>query len=755
MQRKHLAASPARHAGGAAHAVHVFPIGPAGNGGYGMSRESAVSLGGVARLALAGLACLALAACGGGGNGNGNNGGNASPNVKPSNIGTVTIKSYDGNTDDLLTAGLGKDGLASATAPLPLNPAAPTAAELRRYAIYTNYRALVDTTAGGGYGTLFGPNVDAQGNVTGGQGKVAGREYLAFSDDGSSRQNVTMLVQIPDSFDVTRPCLITATSSGSRGVYGGISTGEWALKRGCAVAYTDKGTGAAPHDLDADTVPLIDGTRAARGAAGANAQFAAPFPGTSLPAFNALAPHRLAFKHAHSQRNPEKDWGSFTLQAAQFALWALNDRFGTVAPDGTRQRTFSPQTVVVIASSVSNGGGAAIAAAEQDTEGLIDGVAVGEPNLNLPAGTGVTVTRGGTPVAASGRTLYDYITTANLLQLCTSQAAALVNAPAVNLYAQPAVALAQPALNRCQSLADAGIITGADTAAQAANALQALHDAGWEPESDEIHPSLALFEVASAVSVTFANALARAAVADRLCGYSFAATGAAVLTPAAIAPDVLNVLYATGNGVPPAASVQLINDNNPGGPLRDVYSKSPGNNVADANLDGARCLRALLGGTGGASPALQAGQAQTLRSGNLHGKPAIIVHGRSDALLPVNHTSRPYLGYNRLQEGSASRLSYIEVTNGQHFDSFIGAVAGYDNRFIPLHVYLNRALDAVYANLTVGTALPPSQVVRTVARGGTLSPAPALLSTNLPPFAAVPASADRIAVNGSTVEVPN
>lgn len=726
-----------------------------------MWREFAVSIGGTvrpvwsatrARLALAGAAGLLLAACGGGNN---NNSGNGNPNIKPVNIGTVTIKSYDGNTDDLLTAGLGKDGLASATAPLPLNPAAPTAVELRRYAIYTNYRALVDTTTGGGFGSLYGPNVDAQGNVTASQGKVAGREYLAFSDDGSGKQNVTMLVQIPDSFNVAKPCLITATSSGSRGVYGAISTGEWALKRGCAVAYTDKGTGAAPHDLDTDTVPLIDGTRAPRSTAGANAQFAAPFPTTTLAAFNALAPHRLAFKHAHSQRNPEKDWGAFTLQAAQFALWALNDRFGTVASDGTRERSFAPETVVVIASSVSNGGGAAIAAAEQDTQGLIDGVAVGEPNLNLPAVTGVTVTRGGAPVLASGRTLYDYTTTANLLQLCTSQAVALVNAPAVSLYGLPAVALAQPALNRCQLLVSAGIITGPDTATQAANALQALHDAGWEAESDVLHPSLALFEVANAVSVTFANALARASVTDRLCGLSFAATGTAVLTPAVIAPEVLNILYATGNGVPPAAGVQLINDNNPGGPLRDIYSKSPGNGVADANLDGARCLRGLLSGADAQSQALQAGLAQTLRSGNLHGKPAIIVHGRSDALLPVNHTSRPYLGYNNLQEGGASKLSYIEVTNGQHFDSFIGAVAGYDNRFIPLHVYLNRALDAVYANLTAGTALPPSQVVRTVARGGTLSPAPTILPTNLPPFAAVPANADRITVTGGTVEVPN
>lgn len=707
------------------------------------------------RLALAGAAGLLLAACGSGDNNGNNTNPNPNPNTKPSNIGAVTITTYDGNIDDLLTAGLGKDGLGSSTAPLPLNPAAPTAAELRRYAIYTNYRALVDTTTGGGYGSLYGPNVDTQGNVTSGQGKVAGREYLAFSDDGSGQQNVTMLVQIPDSFNVAKPCLITATSSGSRGVYGAISTGEWALKRGCAVAYTDKGTGAAPHDLDTDTVPLIDGTRASRTAAGNSAQFAAPFPTASLAAFNAQAPHRLAFKHAHSQRNPEKDWGTFTLQAAGFAIWAINDRFGTVASDGTRQRSLGPGQIVVIASSVDNGGGAAIAAAEQDTQGLIDGVAVAEPNLNLPANTGVVVMRGGAPVSKSGLVLYDYTTTANLLQLCASQANSLVNAPGVASYASPTVALVQPAINRCQSLANAGLVSGPDAASRAADALQKLHDAGWESDSDAVHPSLALFEAASAVSVTFANALARAAVADRLCGYSLAAAGAAVQTPVAIAPATLNVLYATGNGAPPGAGVQLINDNNPGGPLRDLYSQSPGNGLADANLDGARCLRALLTGSDTQAQALQAGLAQTLRTGDLHGKPAIIVHGRSDATMPVNHTSRPYLGFNQIKEGVASKLSYMEVENAQHFDSFNGTVAGYDNRYIPLQVYLNRALDAVYANLASGSALPPSQVVRTVARGGSLSPAPTILPTNLPPFAAAPANADRITVNGNTVEVPN
>lgn len=118
---------------------------------------------------------------------------------------------------------------------------------------------------------------------------------------------------------------------------------------------------------------------------------------------------------------------------------------------------------------------------------------------------------------------------------------------------------------------------------------------------------------------------------------------------------------------------------------------------------------------------MQTGIAQTLRTGNLHGKPALIVQGRNDALLPVNHGARPYLGLNAQADGN-SRLSYIEVMNAQHFDGFIDLVPGYDTLFVPLVLYEQRALDAVYANLKNGTPLPPSQVVRTTARGGTPGP---------------------------------
>ena len=53
-------------------------------------------------------AVLVLAGCGGG---SGSGGSFESKNTKPVYLGAVATANYDGNTDDLLTAGLGKTGL--------------------------------------------------------------------------------------------------------------------------------------------------------------------------------------------------------------------------------------------------------------------------------------------------------------------------------------------------------------------------------------------------------------------------------------------------------------------------------------------------------------------------------------------------------------------------------------------------------------------------------------------------------------------
>ena len=691
--------------------------------------------------ALLALAATALAAC------NNSDSDNARPptNTLPDFVkGAVVRNSYDGSSNDLLTAGLGKSGL-QGVLPAFADAANPTVAELRRQAIYNNYRALVDMTTNGGYGVLYGPNVDTNGVVTTGEGKIAGDEYIAYADDGTGKLNVTLMVQIPSTFSTTSPCVVTATSSGSRGVYGAIATaGEWGLKKGCAVAYTDKGSGNGGHDLAANTAYSQLGVRGNAGSLGTQSIFTAAGTDAERAAFNSSFPNRWAYKHAHSQQNPEKDWGLNTIQAIQFAFYAINEKYGPL-DNGTRQMTITKDNTLVIASSVSNGAGAAVAALEQDNDGYIDGLAVAEPQIQMNAPTGVTIKRGANTVPANSKPLLDYFTIANMVQPCAALAPSVASSPLLSTNI-----LAPNAANRCTDLANAGIITGTTTPQRAANALELLHASGWEADSDLFHASHYALATLS-VTYTYATAYSRSGVRDNLCGYSFGGAPAAGI-PAAIANNASAQLFGTGNGVPPTSGINILNNNSVGGTALDAISISPSSNLADYNYDGANCLRSQFTGATPGAIAARAGIEQVKRTGNLRGKPAVIVHGRSDTLIPVNHTSRPYYALNKLSDTS-SKLSYYEVTNAQHFDGFLG-LAGYDTRLVPLHRYFIQAMDIVYNNLKNGTAIPPSQVVRTVPRGGAPGAAPAITAANVPPIAATPAAADSILFVANVLSIP-
>ncbi|MGH3584118.1 MAG: 3-hydroxybutyrate oligomer hydrolase family protein, partial [Mycobacterium sp.] len=240
-------------------------------------------------LALLAIACAALSACGD------DESSTFVPtvNVRPAYLGAISTLAYDGVTDDLLTGGLGWDGLQSAT--LPPVSAVPTSMELRRRAIYNNYRALSDMTANGGYGRLFGPNVTVDGVVSStaaGAGKIAGTEHIAYVLDSTGKAAATVMVQVPTSFSLAAPCIVTATSSGSRGVYGAVSAaGEWGLKRGCAVAYTDKGTGNGGHELGSNTITLINGVTADATTAANASLFTAALTDAERAAFNTAWPN--------------------------------------------------------------------------------------------------------------------------------------------------------------------------------------------------------------------------------------------------------------------------------------------------------------------------------------------------------------------------------------------------------------------------------------------------------------------------------
>ena len=671
---------------------------------------------------------------------------------------SIVKNTYDGTTDDLLTAGLGKSGLQGAS-PTISSTSAPTAADLRKLAIYNNYRALVDITTSGGYGVLYGPNIDVNGNDTGGQGLIAGDEWLAYDDDGSGTENTTMMVQVPSTFDKTNPCIVTATSSGSRGVYGAIATaGEWGLKHGCAVAYSDKGTGSGVHDLQNNTVNLIDGRRQDAPTAGKNSNFTAQISDADRASFVGPNPFRFAVKHAHSQRNPEKDWGKYTLHAIEFAYHVLNDKFGTAQSNGNKVKIFNPGQILTIAASVSNGAGAALAAAEQDTQGFIKGVVAGEPEVQVSLPAGVTIKRGANNVSAAGSSLFDYMTTAALYQPCAALAASVsATAGTINALNPTLPNITTWAQNRCAVLQAKGLLSSTMASAQQDEALAKLHAAGWEADSDLLHSSHFASYATPAVAVTYANAYAKASAKDNLCNYSFSSVDASGSPAALAAPDPLAQIFGTSNGIPPTGPVSLVNNASFGGVKRDIVSQSPSASAIgqDLNTDGLVCLRNLLTGTDAPSNTLKASLSEVRRSGRLHGIPAILVQGRSDALIPVNHASRAYYALNKSVESNSS-VSYFEVTNAQHFDTFL-PLPQLGGLFVPLHRYVIQSLDLMYNHLKAGAAIPASQVVRTMPRGypsGSATPnniAPA----NVPPIPATPASADQINFANGTLTVPD
>ena len=255
---------------------------------------------------------------------------------------------------------------------------------------------------------------------------------------------------------------------------------------------------------------------------------------------------------------------------------------------------------------------------------------------------------------------------------------------------------------------------------------------------------------------------------DNVCNTSLAqvdATGAPVpVTPATKAQS-----FAVANGTSNGTPANVVYNDAVGGARSWQLAKSPSTGTADFGLDNALCQRALVTGvdtvTGAAltatstptlaqSTAVRAGMAEVLFNGNLRSKPTLIVAGRSDALIPINHAARAYVAYNRAVEGASSKLRYVEVVNGQHFDGFLN-FSGFDTRFVPLHVYFVQAMDAMYAHLKSGTALPDSQVVRTTPRGGTPGAAPAISASNVPAFVATPAAANTIGFSGTSLAVPN
>lgn len=551
--------------------------------------------------------------------------------------------------DDLLTAGLGLAGLRTLAPPAFADPNAPTPAELRRRALWSNWRGIADLAPGGGYGELYGSTAN-----------VPGREFSALATVPGAHQPHRVLAQVPDAFDRKRRCLLVAPSSGSRGVYGAIAVaGAWGLPKGCAVAYTDKGTGTDYFDLDAAIGVRADGATGA--AADGGLAFAPDAP---------AATHGVAFKHAHSKDNPEADWGRHVRQAAEFGLHALAQAFPDDAP-------FTFANTRVVAVGISNGGGAVLRAAELDGDWL-DAVVAGEPSVYAADADGA-------------RALYDYTTEAALLMPCALLAMEGLPQPPLQAQAKPLWT------HQCASLRTAGLIDGDDADAQARDAHARLRAAGWSDEALRAGALSVGFDLWRAVAVTYASAYGRYGAGEHPCGYGFALQNPdGSPRPASAAERA--AWWSDASGIPPGAGVGIVDE---------VAKVDPG-------LTRLRCLRALWSGASIDADRVRRGIAETRAGPPRAGLPVTVVHGTDDGLIPMAFTSAPYVARAR---AAGRDVGFWQVRHAQHFDAFLG-LPDYGARYLPLLPYVYAALDRTMVALDGQGAMPADATFQTVPRAG-------------------------------------
>ena len=562
----------------------------------------------------------------------------------------IRVTTHQGD-DDLLSAGLGLAGLRG-SAPAFANPESPTPAELRRRAIYSSWRGIADLGPLGGYGEIYGAVP-----------VVTGREFTAFAKLPKAKSPHRVLVQVPDLFDRDKRCVIVTASSGSRGVYGSISlAGAWGLPRGCAVAYTDKGTGSGYFDVASNSGVALDGTRAQRGSA--QLEFA-PADDATVAGSN-----QVLVKHTHSGDNPEADWGRHVIQAARFALAALDQAFPDQAP-------FTAENTRIIAAGLSNGGGAVLRAAEAD-DGLFDGVVAVEPNIW--AGEG-------------GRALYDYATEAMLLMPCALLDPRFDQTPFARVNGEPPPAW----VSRCETLKDQRWQSAGSAQSAAAQALESLHSTGWTDDALASAATSTALDLWRAVTITYSAAYARTGVGPMPCGFGLAATDAGGNARAA-SPIEQAGWWADATGIPPGAGVGILD------------SMAAGK---DSSWPGSECLSQLWSESSELGLLVYTGAGETRAALPRADLPMIIVHGEADGLVPVAFSSAPYV---RWLEANGRKPVFWKVGHGQHFDAFL-AFPGFGDAHVPMLPYAYAALDRLWAHVVAGEPLPSSRDIATTPRG--------------------------------------
>lgn len=577
---------------------------------------------------------------------------------------------YDGKQNDLLKAGWSKQQLSLRKLPQPSQNI--DAQWLRRAAYYNNIIALIDTTEAGGFARLFGPT-----NTT----SVSGYEYISSSLDDNGQLAATLLVQIPDNFNWKTPCIIVAASSGSRGIYGAVGTvGSWALENQCAVAYTDKGTGTGFYFYDSDSGYTIDGLY--RKKQHADLIFADNHPVQSKRFLDAQ-PTAIATKHAYSQQNPEKDSGLFVQQAAEFALFQINQHF--LSEKNDLQYILNKENTLVIAASISNGGAASLQAGELDQSNLFDGIVVAEPNIYTTHSNKITIQENQTEFLKGDYNSYQYFIAKNLFGPCSLLTEQASSAP----FAQHPSIDSKQLKSWCKQLKADGFLSSAETDNLPQEAARKIFEIAG-PRNQILDPFMQVIDLWPALAMTYSNQYGRYSLAENLCSVYFSAVDESG-KPKLLANNDREQLFSSSNGIPPTAGITLVSSNQ------------------SSRYQQAKCFYHAS-----KQDRVKHGVNEIMATGNLNGLPTIIIHGQEDNLINPNLSSRPYYA-QALANDSELMIKYYEISNAQHFDAF-AALPMYSHEFIPLHYYFEKSLELMLAHLTEGKKLPPSQVVKTKKR---------------------------------------
>lgn len=649
--------------------------------------------------------------------------------TKPKWLVRSTLAYYDGDENDLVTAGLGFTPLSTTiVTPEVAIPTKPHFQE-RRQAKLNRY---IDTK--NGEGTLFGFRKQELTPLF--DGKVTGTEITAVQrEDG-----VGMLLQIPIDFNKNNPCIIVVPASDSDGILNAKDVqirGLWGLRHNCAVVYNDKGLGNGIYDIEHKVGFTVWGD-----VKDSNILFSTSI--NNREKYIKKYPHRYAIKQLHSKQNAEARWGEHVLKSIEFAFYELNSMFSP-----NQKTIYNKDNTLVLVYGASDGGGAALKAGELDTQNIIDGIVAVNPQIqpNIDKSQ-ITLKIGNTPQQKlAAKSIANYSAYGALYIPCAI--------PAIKPYKDDSyVPYADYFLysqERCNALKKAKLLTKGTPE----EALEKLHKNGWTPDMDIQLPYFYYTE-SIGLPYQYISAYGKYDVTENMCGFSVASTQQnPIYYSGKVAPleEVsFEQVWGMANGHLPlwngdnATILDLVENEDLNTPRREFYSSSQTKDTVDYGTKGSICVYKKS-----QEPRVNQGIKQVMASGNLHGIKTFIVHGRNNVKQLPDYTSRPYVALNSLVEGQQSQLRYIEVENASYLDG----VAPFDNTLLPIDYYGEDAIEWLWANLTNEATLPVSQVVHTKPRGGKSGYAPQITDKNLKPIMQSPSRNDIIQKNDGKLILPN